>query len=163
MEEHRPGWDKVIRIGHIDDIEKIIEVGTKLLTRSKDRNVPIDRRSVFMVIRNFIQSADKALLVAEHDDVFTGLIMASCEPFWWDNHRSGRRYVTDWAFYSERPGDGLKMLKIITEWAWSMPRVVKVAIARNFDNAEDSADRVFEAAGFERAGAMYTCFKPEVN
>ena len=145
----------------MDDLEGILEIGRKLLERSNNRDVPICRHSVFQVVREFVRAPDKAILLAEHDGVLTGFIMVAAEPYWWDDPVRGRRSVTDWAFFSQRHGDGLKMLEIVTEWAWKLPRVIEVNIARNFTNAEGQATKVFRAAGFKRAGAMYTCKKPE--
>jgi hypothetical protein len=153
----------MIRKGRLEEIDEIIEIGEKLLKRSNNHEVPVCRFSVFQAIREFIRAPDKALLVAVHDGRFTGLLMVAAETFWWDNPRKGRRYVTDWCFYSERAGDGLKMLNIVTEWAWKLPRVVEVNIARNFTNAEGTADKVFGKAGFTRAGAMYTAKKVEIS
>ena len=146
--------------GREEDIPEIIEIATKLLLRSNNKDVPVDRLQAFQTMRHFIRSPDKALLCAVHDGVYTGILMVAAETFWWDNPRKGRRYVTDWCFYSERAGDGLKMLDIATKWAWALPRVVEVNICRNFTNAEDRADIVFDKAGFVRAGAMYTAKKP---
>jgi hypothetical protein len=151
----------MIRKGRLDDLELIIEIGSKLLEVSNNNSVPICRHSVFSVIREFIRAPDKVVLLAEHDGIITGFIMAAAEVYWWDNQRSGRRYVTDWSFFSQRAGDGEKMLNIVTKWAWSLPRVIEVNIARNFTNAEGTADQVFNRAGFKRAGAMYTAKKPE--
>ena len=151
----------MIRKGRMDDLEGIIEIGTKLLERSNNSDVPVCRHSVFTAVREFVRAPDKAVLLAEHDGVITGFIMVAAETYWWADPRSGRRYVTDWAFFSQRHGDGIKMLRIVTRWAWSMPRVLEVNIARNFTNAEGTADKVFKEAGFARAGAMYTAKKPE--
>ncbi len=151
----------MIRKGRLEDIEGIIEIGTKLLNRSNNSEVPVSRYAVFHAIRMFVSAPDKTILVAQHGNRFTGLIMAATETYWWADQKSGRRYVTDWSFYSERAGDGLKMLNIITQWAWSLPRVIEVNIARNFTNAEKQADIMFGEAGFERAGSIYTAKKPE--
>ena len=153
----------MIRKGRLEEIDELIEIGTKLLKRSNNKDVPVCRLSVFQAFREFIRAPDKALLVATHDGVFTGLFMVAAETYWWDDQRRGRRYVTDWCFYSERAGDGLKMLNIVTAWAWKLPRVVEVNIARNFTNAEGMADKVFNEAGFTRAGAMYTAKKQEIS
>ncbi len=153
----------MIRKGRMDEIDELVKIGTKLLERSNNKDVPVCRLSVFQVFSEFIRRPDKALLVADHDGSLTGIIMVAAETYWWDDQRRGRRYVTDWCFYSERAGDGLKMLNIVTEWAWKLPRVVEVNIARNFTNAEPYADKVFGRAGFIRAGAMYTAKKQEIS
>lgn len=154
--------DKVIRKGRVEDINLIIDVGKRLLHKSNNRDVPVSKNAVFNVIREFVRAPDKVILVAGNRYRLSGLIMAAAETFWWDDPRRGRRYVTDWCFYSEISGDGLRMLDIVTRWAWSLPRVVEVNVARNFTNAEDSADKLFKKAGFKRAGAMYTAKKLEV-
>lgn len=151
----------MIKKGRLEDLESIIEIGTKLLESSNNSAVPVCRESVFRAVREFIRAPDKIILLADHDGVTTGFIMAAAETYWWDSQKSGRRYVTDWAFYSQRSGDGEKMLKIVNKWAWSLPRVIEVNIARNFINSESLADMVFEMSGFERAGSMYTAKKPE--
>ena len=151
----------MITKGRLEDIDKIVEIGRKLLERSNNKGVPICQASVFQAVREFVRAPDKVVLLATHDGVVTGFIMAAAETYWWDNQRFGRRYVTDWAFYSQRAGDGEKMLNIVRRWAWSLPRVIEVNIARNFTNAEGTADAVFKKAGYERAGAMYTAKKPE--
>lgn len=151
----------MITKGRLEDLDSIIEIGTKLLEASNNSTVPVCRNSVFLAVREFIRAPDKIVLLATHDGITTGFIMAAAEVYWWDDQRSGRRYVTDWAFYSQRAGDGEKMLRIVSKWAWSLPRVIEVNVARNFTNAEGTADKVFKKAGYERAGAMYTAKKPE--
>lgn len=145
----------MIKEAKIEDIPNVIEVGQRLLDKSVNRAVPVHKPTAFHVLNKFIGNPDYLLLVAEHDERFTGFVMAACEPFWWDDPVRGRRYVTDWAFYSQRRGDGLKMLNIVREWAWTRPRVVEVTIATNVLHGDGASDILFGRAGFQRVGSMY--------
>jgi len=91
----------------------------------------------------------------------SGFVMASVEPYWEVDPKRGRRYVTDWAFYSERFGSGRKMLKIMVDWAWTMPRVIEVKVGTQIPQSDELMDRLFISAGFERVGRMYRCHKPQ--
>jgi hypothetical protein len=151
----------MIRKGRMEDIPKIFIVGQKLREKYYKQNVPMDRQQVFKTLSLFIRSPQKILLVADHGGPFRGFLMADCQPFWDVNPRSGRRYVTDWAFYSEMFGDGRKMLKIATEWAWSQPRVINVLMGTQIPQSDATMDRLFCGAGFERVGRMYRMEKPQ--
>ena len=151
----------MIRKGRIEDIPKIFEVGEKLREQYYKTNVPMHKPTVFKTLQAFIRSPEKLLLVADHAGPFSGFVMASVEPFWDVDPRSGRRYVTDWAFYSERFGDGRKMLDIVVTWAWSLPRVIEVKMGTQIPQSDKVMDRLFGGAGFERVGRMYRFDKPQ--
>ena len=51
----------------MEDLEVIVEIGIKLLNRSNNRDVPVCRHSVFTVIREFVRSPAKSVLLADHD------------------------------------------------------------------------------------------------
>lgn len=151
----------MIRKAKEEDIPFIIEIGQRLHQRSGNEEVAIHRPTVFSVLRVFIVARDKLCLVSERDNLLRGFLMASIEPFWWADPVRGRRYVTDWAFYSEIRGDGVLMLKAMQEWAWMQPRVVEVACATNVPKGRGVVDRLFDQAGFQRVGGRYKVSKPD--
>lgn len=118
--------------------------------------------TMFMVMRQFILARDKFFVVAEHKDRLHGFLMASIEPFWWADPQRGRRYVTDWAFYSEIRGDGILMLKAMSEWAWMQPRVIEVAVATNVPKGRGVTEKMFAKAGFEQVGGRFKISRPEL-
>jgi hypothetical protein len=150
----------LIRKATIDDIPYIIQTGMRLHTRSGDEDVPIHKPTVFNVMQHFVRAHDKLFLVSEHENIIRGLLMGSIEPFWWADPVRGKRYVTDWAFYSEIRGDGMNMLKTLQEWAWMQPRVIKVQCATKVPKGRGVVDRLFGLAGFTQIGGMYTVSKP---
>ena len=142
------------------DIPYIIETGLRLHARSGNEDVPVHKATVFGTMRVFVLARDKMFIVSERDEIIRGFLMASCEPFWWADPVRGRRYVTDWAFYSEHRGDGLLMLRAMQEWAWMQPRVVEVACATNVPRGRRVMESLFEQAGFDQVGGRFKVSKP---
>lgn len=151
----------MIRKAKEDDIALILDdIGIRLHARSGSAAAEIHRPTAFAVMRAFVHARDKLFIVAEHDEHLHGMLMASIEPFWWADPQRGRRFVTDWAFYSEVRGDGVLMLQAMTEWAWMQPRVIEVACATNVPKGRGVVDKLFERAGFERVGGRYKVSRP---
>lgn len=151
----------MIRKATETDIPYIIETGMRLHARSGNEEVAVHKPTVFNTMRVFVVSHDKLFLVSERNEIIRGFLMASIEPFWWADPVRGRRYVTDWAFYSEIKGDGLAMLRAMQEWAWKQPRVVECACASNVPKGRGLVDVLFERAGFTRVGGRYKVARPE--
>lgn len=150
----------MIRKAKENDILYIIETGHRLHERSGNEDVPIHRPTVFHTLRQFIHHPDKCAIVSEHENVIRGFLLGCAIPFWWDDHDRGRRYATDYAFYSEHRGDGLLMLEAFKEWAWKVPRVVEVACATNVPKGRGVVGALYKRAGFEQVGGMYRVKKP---
>jgi len=151
----------MIRKAKETDIPYIIETGKRLHERSGNADVPIHKPHVFMLLKSFITIPTRCLIVSEQDEIIRGFVMASAEPFWWADPVRGRRFVTDWAFYSEHRGDGVLMLRAMQEWAWSIPRVVEVACATNVPKGKGLLKKLFLEAGFDHVGGRYKIAKPE--
>jgi hypothetical protein len=79
----------MIRIGRMDDLENIIEIGTKLLEKSNNHDVPVDRHTVFSVVREFVRAPDKTILLADHDGQIT--MDKSPDSSCWPQKRFGGR------------------------------------------------------------------------
>jgi hypothetical protein len=142
------------------DIPYIIETGMRLHARSGNEDVPVHKPHVFQVLRVFVHGRDKLCVVSERDEIIRGFLMATVEPFWWADPVRGRRFVTDWAFYSEHRGDGVKMLQAMQDWAWAQPRVVEVACATNVPKGRGVIDGLFKRAGFSKVGGRYKVNRP---
>ena len=150
----------MIRKATEDDIPLIIgDLGQRFHAKSREI-AEIHRPTAIAVMRAFVHARDKLFIVSEHDEHLRGLLMAAVEQYWFADPQRGRRYVTDWAFYSEIKGDGILMLKAMTEWAWMQPRVVEVKCATQVPKGRGVVDRLFSSAGFTRVGGMYNMRKP---
>lgn len=154
----------MIRKAKDEDIEILAnELGVKLHGKlGQTADAEIHKPTVFAVMRAFVHSRDKLFIVSEHEEQLRGFLMASIEPFWWADPKRGRRYVTDWAFYSEIRGDGVLMLKAMQEWAWMQPRVIEVACATNVPKGRRVVERMFDQAGFEHVGGRFKVSRPKI-
>lgn len=152
----------MIRKATEEDIPLILDdIGIRLHARSGSEAAAIHRPTAFGAMRVFVHARDKFFVVSEHEEVLRGFLMASIEPFWWADPVRGRRYVTDWAFYSEIRGDGVLMLEAMKYWAWQQPRVVEVACATNVPKGRGVVDSLFAKAGFGCVGGRYKVARPE--
>ena len=151
----------MIRKATEEDIQYIIETGLRLHAKSGNEEVPVHKATVFATMRAFVLARDKFFVISERDDIVRGFIMASIEPFWWADPVRGRRYVTDWAFYSEIRGDGVLMLRAMQEWAWMQPRVVECACATNVPRGRRVVETMFISAGFDHVGGRFKVEKPD--
>lgn len=150
----------MIRKATEEDIPYIIETGLRLHAKSGNEDVPVHKPTVFKTMQFFSRARDKFFIISEHEEIVRGLLMASIEPFWWDDPVRGRRYVTDWAFYSEIMGDGILMLQAMQEWAWMQPRVVECACATNVPRGRRVVESMFTKAGFDHVGGRFKVGKP---
>jgi hypothetical protein len=64
--------------------------------------------------------------------------------------------ATDLAFYAERPGAGLALLRAFIRWAWNLPAVVEVTMAQSAGIDSDRMAAVYKRAGMSRVGGMFT-------
>jgi len=152
----------LIRKATENDIPLILnDIGQRLHDRSGETEAEIHRPTAFAVMRAFCAARDKLFIVAEHDNHLHGFLMAGVEQYWWTDPTRGRRYVTDWAFYSEVRGDGVLMLQALQAWAWSQPRVIEVKCATQVPKGRGVVDKLFDRAGFTPVGGMYRSHKPE--
>ena len=151
----------MIRKAKEGDIPYIIETGMRLHARSGNEDVAVHRPTVFHVLLRFIRSHEHFIVVSEHDEIIRGFLMAAIEPYWWADPVRGRRWVTDWSFYSEIRGDGVLMLQALQEWAWMQPRVVEVVCASQVPKGRNVVNRMYTDAGFNHAGGCFRIHKPE--
>ena len=152
----------MIREAVIADIPEIVRVGRRALAKSLSHAVPVHKPTVFSVFQKFISNPDRLLIVAEHDGEITGVLMMGLEAYWWDDARRGRRYATDWLFYSSRRDDGRKMLRIGTEWAWTRPRVVDVTLGTNIPNHMDMTKKMYTQSGLQHVGHVFYLDNPHL-
>ena len=93
--------------------------------------------------------------VAEHDKKITGFMLGVVDTLWW----SRDRYASDLIFYSERAGDGLRILRRFIEWANSVPRVVEITCAQSSGINVERSSLIYERAGFTKVGGLWCMSK----
>lgn len=138
------------------DLPRMIELGYRLCDQTIYKDVKRHRPSIMKTFTLAMTSKFGFAYVAEHGEKLTGILIGIADHLWF----SEDRYATDLLFYSERPGDGLKMLRKFVEWAWTTPRVVEITMGQSSGIDIERMDALYARAGLTKVGSMYAMVKP---
>lgn len=111
----------------------------------------MDRMSITKTYGQCISSALGFGKVAVHDQKLTGVLLGVAAPLWW----SDKRYASDLIFYSERAGDGLKLLRHFVAWARTVPRVVEISCGQSSGIEVERTAVLYRRAGFSHVGGLW--------
>lgn len=150
----------MIRDAKVGDFPDVLELCKRL--RGQIETYPgaeVDRESVLRVFGQCVGSRMNKALVAEHDGRLTGLMLGITQELWWSRSRE----ATDLVLYSERPGDGLRMVRRFVEWAFETPRVVSVTLAQSSGLSTDRSTAILKRLGFTEIGGIAQLVKPDAR
>lgn len=145
------------------DIEQVVALCRRLHQRSRYSRFKPHWPTVLQTITKAATSPAGRVIVAEHDGKITGLIIAVVQEFWWAEPKAGPRVVSDLLFYSQRIGDGEQMMKAMVEWAWSVPRVVRVEIGVSSGIKTERTESFYRSMGFDYMGPMFEAEHPKLK
>ncbi len=147
----------MIRKAQVADLPALMELGERLHEKSPYADVPTDLQTCANTLGHCISNAFGFAMVAEKDGKITGLLLGAAVPLWFSRRRSASDIVT----YAESPGDGYRLIKAFLKWAWSVPLVVEVTMAQSSGIDTDRMSVLYEHAGLERVGNIYTAVRQE--
>jgi hypothetical protein len=154
----------MIRLMQPDDLQKAIVLLDDLRRSTPYRVCRPDWGVVVQTITACMNPSVGLVLVAEHDGELTGILIATVATLWWADQSQGPRMASDLVFHSKHPGDGKKMLQNMVEWAFDLPRVVRIEMAvSSGQGTMESVRRIYEAAGFALEGTLFTMNHPKYN
>lgn len=142
----------MIRRGTPKDLPAIIEMGHRLCDRTPQAHVKRDRESIAQTIGSCMASGLGCVFVAEHEGKLTGVIVGMAQQYWF----SRQRQAVDLMFVSERPGDGMRLLRAFIDWAWKVPGVVEVAGAQSSGIDIERTVELYERLGFKHVGGVFS-------
>lgn len=145
----------MIRDLQLTDMEPVVKLLDRLHQISPYRALVPDWTQVVQTCMFNIQSPSGFAKVAVHKGKISGVILANVATPWWVDQQIGPRVVSDIAFYSKRRGDGIAMLKAMAEWAFSVPRVVRVECGYTINHPGEIMDRLYASAGYVKEGTFY--------
>lgn len=146
----------MIRAGKHTDLAQIMTLANRVGDLSPYyRGIPRDRQGMVQTVTQCIASQFGCCLVAENDGRLTGVLLAQAVELWFSKCRT----ATDLLFYSEIAGDGFRMAKAYSAWAWSVPRVCEVTMAQSTGLDIERTTRLLRLAGFEHVGGVFTQLK----
>lgn len=151
----------MIRDLELKDMEPVLKLLDRLHQKSPYRALVPDYGHAVQTMMFNMQSPNGFAKVAEHDEKVTGVILANVATPWWVNQQIGPRVVSDIAFYSRYPKDGVKLLQAMAEWAFTRPRVVRVECGYTINHPVEIMDRLYHRAGFVKEGTFYVRNHPK--
>lgn len=147
-----------------NDLEQVFLLGNHLRQKTAYRCiVPDVERALGAIIEMAARPTRHLALVAEHKGIITGVLLASIETLWFVDQQKGAQIASDILFYSRYPGDGRKMLEKMKEWAFGLPRVVRIEMAVSSGVRLDRIKPFYEAAGFKQEGSLFVMNHPNYS
>lgn len=145
------------------DIEKVVEICRLMHRRSRYVRFKPHWPTVVQTIMRAASTPIGKVIVAEHDGKITGVLIAVVQEYWWTEAKAGARVASDLMFYSKHIGDGERMMQRMVEWAWKVPRVVRVEIGVSSGIKTDRVESFYRKMGFEYMGPMFVADHPKLQ
>lgn len=154
----------MIRLMQPDDLQPVIRLLDRLRIATPYRACRPDWGVVVQTLMLCMNPAQGLVLVADHDGELTGILIATVATLWWADQNEGPRMASDLVFYSNRFGDGRRMLAQLVAWAFDVPRVIRIEMAVSSGmGTMATAQRLYESAGFQLEGTLFTMNHPKYN
>lgn len=144
-----------------DDMKPILDLMDQLRVRTPYAHIRPDYPEAVQVITMAAGRRDGFIRVAEHGGKLTGVLLAIAVPLWWQNAKTGARIASDLVFFSKRSGDGAALLKAMVEWAFSVPRVIRIECGVSSGENIEQVERIYRMAGFELEGTRFVLDHPK--
>lgn len=146
-----------------DDIHQVLGILEVLRQHTAYRAIVPDWPEIVNVITNASMKRAGLVLVAEHAGRITGLLIAVAETLWWQNAQTGARIASDLIFFSQRMGDGKRMLMAMIEWAFNVPRVVRVECGISSGINAERLEKLYTSVGMSKEGTQFVINHPKYN
>lgn len=105
-------------------------------------------------MRNCISSPQGFAAVADHEGKITGVLLGVTTNYWF----SAERYASDMGFYSQRIGDGRRLLKMFK--AWADGKHAKLEMAQSTNKRAGTLQKLYAEMGLVRIGALFSGERP---
>lgn len=149
-----------IRHAQVADLPELLKLGKRLHKKSPYASIDVDTLSCGQTLGQCINNAFGFAMVAVHDGKITGFMMGAAVPLWFSKKRSASDIIT----YAESPGDGYRLIRKFVDWANSIPNVIEITLAQSSGLDTERTGILYERAGLQRVGSIYTVVKePEMT
>lgn len=141
----------MIRSATIEDFPQWFDLAKRLRDQTPYADIEFDRAMIARLYGRCIASRLGCVLVSTHGGRLTGTIVGVAQELWW----SRRKYATDLLFFSERAGDGFRLLKSFQDWAWSVPSVEEVTLGQSSGIDVERTEKLYLRAGLKKVGGLF--------
>lgn len=147
----------MIRLGTHADIPAIIEIGQKIIDKSKTYNAIIEPKKVAYMIRRAVNDKKMEVFIAEKEGVAVGFLIAIKDEYWFANKSHG----TDLAFcvLPEHADQGVWLLRRFIRWCKKNNiENIQLGLSTGLD-PEGRTGKLYESHGLTLVGGIYATIK----
>lgn len=145
------------------DIQQVLGLLEVLRQNTAYRAIKPDWPDIVNTITNAANKRAGLVLVAEHAGVITGLLIAVAQTLWWQSPDTGARIASDLIFFSKRMGDGKRMLQQMIDWAFTVPRVIRVECAISSGIHVSRLEGLYLSCGMHKEGTQFVVNHPKYS
>lgn len=153
----------MIREMTIDDMKPVVRLLERLHNTTAYKAVLPNWPTICQTVANLMMRRAGLALVAVDGEEITGVLLAVAQTLWWQDEKTGARIASDLIFYSEKPGDGVRMLKRMVAWAFATPRVFRIECAISSGQPFHRLESIYQRCGFVREGSFYVQNHPKYS
>lgn len=126
------------------------------------RGIKVDWLRVVATITAMATSPNEGFVkVSEIDGRLAGCLIGTVQPLWWVSATEGACIVSDLVFHTARGRDGRGLLRAFVEWAFKVPRVIRIEMGVSADTEMKLMERFFRSQGFKREGTLFVMNHPQ--
>ncbi len=146
-----------------DDFNQIYRILMAVQKRSHYRGM---QTSAAQMMRSFLTlqkdwTLGRVFVTRDSTGRPRAVLAATAMPYWWAHQGHGPQYATEMIFVSTLRDSGLKLLRALELWAWTLPRVKKIEMDISSDIHPERTSELYLDAGFKQTGTIFVKDRPE--
>ena len=145
----------MIREATVEDLDFMVASGSLMAKEGHYSIYGFNADKTRAVIEHMINAENGFVVVSESDGVLKGWMLASCSEQWFSNDKVAYDLVLYFLPEYRGGSDAFRMVKAYREWAEGQG-ATEIRIGTTTGVNEDRTARLYEKAGFESFGKIFT-------
>lgn len=143
-------------------MQQLVNLLDRLRRQTAYRAIKVDWIRVMTTITAMASSPlDGFVRVSEIDGQIVGCLIGVTQALWWVDAKDGACVASDLVFHTAKGRDGRAMLRAFVDWAFKVPRVIRIEMAVSADSELRLMERFFRSQGFRRQGTLFVMNHPQ--
>lgn len=143
-------------------MQPLVNLLESLRRNTSYRAIKVDwLRVVATVTALATNPAEGFVRISELDGAIVGCLIGTVQPLWWVSATEGACVVSDLIFHTAKGRDGRALLRAFTDWAFKVPRVIRIEMGVSANTELRLMERFFRSQGFRREGTLFVMNHPQ--
>lgn len=143
-------------------MQQLVNLLDALRKTTSYRAIKVDWMRVVATITAYATSPMEGFVrISEIDGKVVGCLIGTVQPLWWVTAKEGACVASDLIFHTARGRDGRALLRSFVDWAFKVPRVIRVEMGVSADTELNLMERFFRSQGFKREGTLFVMNHPQ--